>query len=85
MYYVTMTDRFLSGWGKAENKTAKFVYECENFEEVEIVMENAKARGDQKCINWYYRIPYYDHDRYYVQYENKETNKNWYVKGYFNK
>ena len=85
MYYVTMTDTFLSGWGEAENKIAKFVCECENLEEVDTVIENAKARGDQGYVRWGYKKPYYNSARYFVKYENKETCKNWYIKGYFNK
>lgn len=47
-YWVTMTDPFLSGWGMAKGKTAKFIYECENYEEAEIVEQNARNRKDQK-------------------------------------
>ena len=41
MYYVKMTDRFLSGWGPARSKKAVFIYECETIQEAEIVAENA--------------------------------------------
>ena len=30
--YVSMTDKFLSGWGLANNKIDKLVIVCENFE-----------------------------------------------------
>ena len=33
MYYVTATDKFMSGWGLAENKTNKVVVVCENWQE----------------------------------------------------
>ena len=59
MMYVTMTDKFLSGWGKAEGKIAKYVYECKDYNEVLIVSDNAEKRKDQKCINWCVRKPYY--------------------------
>lgn len=81
MYYVTMTDTFLSGWGK----WVLHVYECESLKEVDIVMDNAKARGDQVCISWEHKKPYFNPDKYFVQYENKTTCKNWYKKGYFSK
>ena len=32
-YYVSCTDKFLSGWGQAENKTSKFVVVCETLEQ----------------------------------------------------
>ena len=28
-YYVTMTDKFMSGWGEAAGKVNKLVIECE--------------------------------------------------------
>jgi len=33
MLYVTMTDKFMSGWGMAEGKTNKLVLECKNLHE----------------------------------------------------
>ena len=38
MYYVTMTDKFMSGWGRAEGKINKFVVECETREKAETIM-----------------------------------------------
>jgi hypothetical protein len=83
--FVTMTDTFMSGWGKAENKINKLVFICDNYEEATIVAENARNRGDQKYINITNKKPYYSSDRYYVQFKNKEEYPNWYKKGYFNK
>jgi len=83
MYYVTMTDTFLSGWGQAKNKIAKFVNECETLEEAAIVADNARCRTDQKCVNIVYSKPYYNKDRYHVQYKTKTDMPNWYIKDYF--
>ena len=85
MYYVTMTDKFLSGWGKAENKIAKFINICNNYEEALIVFNNAKDRGDQKHINICTKKPYYNKKYYYIEYKTKKDTPNWYIKDYFKK
>lgn len=83
MFYVTMTDTFLSGWGKAEGKKAKYVYVCNTREEAEIVKENARRRGDQKYINIRITKPVYSSITHFVQYETKETSPCWYIPRYF--
>lgn len=85
MYYVTMTDKFMSGWGSAKGKINKLVFVCETMAEAKIVMDNAENRDDQKYINIVSKKPYYPSDRYYVQYKTKEEYPSWYVEGYFNK
>lgn len=49
--YVTMTDKFLSGWGMAQNKTNKFIVECENWEQAQTIERNAHRRSEMKYIN----------------------------------
>lgn len=49
--YVTMTDKFLSGWGMATNKTNKFIIVCDNWEQAETIERNAKKRSEMKRIN----------------------------------
>lgn len=83
--YVTMTDSFMSGWGHAEDKINKLVFECDSMEEAEIVEENASARGDQKYINIRSTKPYYSAERYFTQLKDKEEYPNWYEKGFFSK
>jgi len=82
-YYVTMTDKFMSGWGKAKGKINKLVFECSSYSEACIVEDNAKNRTDQKNINICTKKPYYNKDRYYVQYVTKEQYTSWYEKDYF--
>ena len=36
-YWVTMTDRFMSGWGLAKGLKNKLVFECESLAEAEKV------------------------------------------------
>jgi hypothetical protein len=50
-YYVTMTDKFMSGWGMAEGKTNKFIVVCETYMDAEIVQRNAEKRNEMKYIN----------------------------------
>jgi hypothetical protein len=48
MYYVTMTDKFMSGWGEAQGKNNKLVISCDTYEEAQIVEENARRRKEMK-------------------------------------
>lgn len=83
MLYVTMSDKFLSGWGLAKGKINRLVFECETKEEAKIVYDNANYRTDQKNINICYKKPYYNQDRYYVQIKDKKECPSWYIKDYF--
>ena len=83
MIYVTMTDKFMSGWGMAKEKINKLVFECDTMEEARIVVDNAENRSDQKNINIAQNKPYYSSSKYYVQVKTKEEYPDWYVKDYF--
>lgn len=50
-YYVTMTDKFMSGWGMAAGKTNKLIIECETYQQAEIIERNARKRPEMKYIN----------------------------------
>jgi hypothetical protein len=82
-YYVSMTDKFLSNWGMAKGKTNKLIFECENYKEAKIVADNAENRSDMKYINICSKKPYYNNDRYYPQYKDKEEYPDWYKENYF--
>ena len=82
-YYVTMTDKFLSGWGQAQDKIAKYVNICDSYEEAEIVAENARNRSDQKYVNISSTKPYYNNNRYLVMYKTKQDMPKWYTKNAF--
>ena len=76
---VTMTDKFMSGWGHAKGKTAKYVYMCETWEQVEIVAEKARKNGGQTYINECLRFPsHLLKASNYVQIHTPETAKEWY-------
>ena len=65
-YYVTMTDKFMSGWGMAENKVNKLVIECDTFDQARRISWAARDRNEMKYINICSKYPYYNSSRYYV-------------------
>ena len=77
-YYVTMTDKFLSGWGKAENKINKLILVCDNHLEAFTVYNNATNRKDMIYINIHDKKPYYNSKRYYVSWHDKNDYPEWY-------
>ena len=80
MYYVTMTDTVLSGWGQAEGKINKLVFQCESYDQAALVEQNALDRTDQKYINIRSTRPYYNKDRYYTQFKTIKDYPTWYQK-----
>lgn len=58
-YYVTMTDKFMSGWGMAEGKTNKFIVACETYEQARNIERNAHRRSEMKHIAIRSTKPYY--------------------------
>jgi hypothetical protein len=54
-----MTDKFLSGWGKAQGKTNKFIIECETLQQAETIEKNAQKRSEMKYINICSKKPRY--------------------------
>ena len=59
MYYVTMTDKFFSGWGKAEGKTNKLIITCSNYDQASQLAEHALNRSEMKYVNISTSKPYY--------------------------
>jgi HSP20 family molecular chaperone IbpA len=84
-YYVSMTDKFLSGWGQARGKNAVFINICDNYEEAQVVADNAGARKDQCNIKISETMPVFNTDRNLVQIKTREDMPNWYKKDYFKK
>ena len=83
MKYVSMTDKFMSGWGRADGKINKLIFVCKDMAEALIVADNAENRSDQKYINICEKRPYYNKDRYYTQIKTKTDYPSWYVPGFF--
>ena len=57
--YVTMTDKFMSGWGMAERKTNKFIIVCDSWKDAEVIERNAKKRPEMNYINICTKKPRY--------------------------
>lgn len=80
-WYVSMTDRFMSGWGGAKGRIAKYVVVCDSFEEAEIAADNARRRSEMRYVNICVNCPRYDSRRYQTSFLTKEKNPNspWYI------
>jgi len=77
-YYVTMTDRFMSGWGHAKGRTNKFVVGCDTYKQAETIARNAERRSEMKYVNITSSKPYYKGRRFLVSYRNyKDLGKIW--------
>lgn len=71
MYFVTMTDRFLSGWGCAEGKTAKRVVICDSYRQAQIIVDgikNCRNQNGMRYVNICSELPKYG-SRYFVSYD----------------
>ena len=82
-YWVSMTDKFMSGWGMADHKTNKLVIECDNYDEAETVYNNALERSEMKYVNICMNKPRYNELGYYVSYHDKTDYDNWFKPNYF--
>ncbi len=87
MYYVTMTDKFMSGWGKAKGLINKLILSCETYDEALIAAQNAKNRSEMKYINIRNQKPYYSADRYCVSRHGRTEGdyQSWFKAGHFAK
>lgn len=62
--YVTMTDKFMSGWGRARGLINKLVIECDTLEQAETIERNAQKRDEMKSIRIVDRYPNFSTKRY---------------------
>lgn len=95
MYYVTTTDKFMSGWGQATGLINKLVILCDTYQDAEIVADNANNRDDQKHVGVSGSPPAYFHKRwgttgsdyqagnYYVQIKTRDDMPTWFKQGAF--
>ena len=80
MFYVTMTDKFLSEWGQAEGKINKFIICCETRDQAETAAKNARKRQEMKYIRIKTKKPYYISNKYITTFSNfSELGKIWTV------
>jgi hypothetical protein len=78
-FWVTMTDKFLSGWGHADHKTNKLVIECESMNEAKIVYLNALRRHEMKYVNIVMNKPYYNKRYNFTSYHSKADYSSWFT------
>ena len=68
--FVTMTDKFLSGWGCAENKIAKRVVICPNRQKAELIKDRLfNPKHMMKNVNVVYNLPNYSANKYTTSYD----------------
>lgn len=72
MYYVTMTDVAMSGWGIARGKENKLVLECDSFQEAFNVYLYCKGHNSMRYVNIASSKPYYNKEKFVVSRHNKE-------------
>ena len=77
-YYVTATDKFLSGWGLAKGRISKFVLECDTYEEACFVEDKVSQRSDMKFVNICSKRPRYSSTRYHVSYVTRTEAPSYY-------
>ena len=77
-YYVTMTDKFLSGWGMAQGKINKLVLTCDSYDEAITVFGYAEKRKDMRHINITSKKPCYNKKYYFVSWHDKSDYSTWY-------
>lgn len=67
--FVVGTDRFLSGWGQAPNRSL-FAVPVKDFDQAEVVAENMRRRGDMlrvRIVGKDYRPRLYDGDHFSIR------------------
>ena len=79
-YYVTCTDKFMSGWGRAEGRINRLILPCESHGEARIVEANARGRGDQKNVRICTKKPRLRSSGYLYQVVDRDKAKPWYTK-----
>lgn len=57
MFYVRMTDKFMSGWGVAEGKTNVVVVQCDDYSQAAKVASHALQRSEMKRVKILSRKP----------------------------
>ena len=72
-YYVTMTDNFMSGWGRSQGLTNKYVVGTDFYDEAVKIRNAAEQRDEMKYINIVSSKPRYNPKYYLVSYTNAAT------------
>lgn len=74
--FVTMTDKFLSGWGCAEGRIEKRVVICSNKQQAYKLKDRlSNPKYMMKHVNIFFDIPYYMPSKYHVSWDVYDDNK----------
>lgn len=67
-YFVTATDKFLSGWGHSDRRICKRVFICESYRQAQRLVDALKnnPKSGFSYVNWTHRKPSYNSSRYCV-------------------
>ena len=65
-----MTDRFMSGWGGAKGKIAKYIVECDNATQADAICKAAENREEMRAINSGNSCPSFPASKYQTTYRH---------------
>jgi len=82
-HFVTMTDRFMSGWGMARGMANKLVISCDSYSEAAVVADNARQRSEMHYVNIRASKPYYPNAHVSRHGRDEGDYGSWFVDGYF--
>ncbi len=66
MVWVSMTDKFMSGWGPCEGRANKLVIACDNHDQALQIVRAANERSEMRRIKTHFKAPRWNSKRYYV-------------------
>ena len=69
-FYVSMTDNFMSGWGEAKDRIAKFIIVCDTFDVAEKVQSHFKKIDCMKNVRISKTKPQFDLRIYQVTFRD---------------
>jgi len=72
-YYVTATDKFMSGWGMASKRISKMVAICNDYKRACEIEEMWDKRNDLCRVNITPNKPYYRPSKYHTSWYDGET------------
>lgn len=79
-YYVTATDITLTHSRNANGKIYKVIFKCDSLEDAGIVLQKAQKCEHLSFVGIAKRISRYYADNYSIEYRNKKTHSEWYLK-----
>ena len=69
-WYVSMTDKIFSSWGKAENKVSKFVVVCDTIEQALEVHKNAALSPEMRYVKLGSTKPRFSKAKYHTVFKD---------------